>query len=105
MLMAGIACAQQRPSQQAALPVPVSKPTAVVHLFRSPDGHPNGLETTKEGLWIAEEAADRAYLVDWKGNVLHMVATKSHNVSSIAAGGGPQWMACNVMDEHGDPGP
>ena len=35
--------------------MPLCKPKAVVKLFKSPEGHPNGLETTNEGLWIAEE--------------------------------------------------
>ena len=35
--------------------VPVRKPKAVAKLFKSPEGHPNGLENTREGLWIAEE--------------------------------------------------
>jgi hypothetical protein len=51
-LVVGIARAQQRPGQQAAS-VPVRKPKAVVKLFKSPDGHPNGLETTKEGVPVA----------------------------------------------------
>jgi hypothetical protein len=103
-LAAGIAGAQPRPGQQAA-PVPARKPKAVVKLFKSPDGHPNGLEATKEGLWIAEQVSERAYLVDWKGKVLHKVDTESHNVSGIAAGGGYLWMACNGMGVMRDPRP
>lgn len=92
-LAAGLAGAQ-RAGQAAAL---VRKPKEIVKLFKSPDGHPNGLETTREGLWIAEQVSERAYLVDWKGKVLHKVDTESHNVSGIAVGGGYLWMGCNGM--------
>jgi hypothetical protein len=61
----------------------------------SPEGHPNGLENTAEGLWIAEEISERAYLVDWTGKVLHKVDTESHNTSGIAVGGGFLWMSGN----------
>ena len=39
-------------------------------LFKSPDGNPNALEATEDGLWIGEQVTDRAYLVDWNGKVL-----------------------------------
>jgi hypothetical protein len=71
------------------------KPRAVVKLFKSPDGHPNGLETASEGLWIGEQVSERAYLVDWSGKVLRTLETESHNTSGIAAGGGFVWMAAN----------
>jgi len=67
----------------------------VVRLFQSPDGHPNGLEATSEGLWIGEQVTDRAYLVDWQGRVLKRVETESSNTSGIAYGGGFLWMAAN----------
>jgi streptogramin lyase len=79
---------------QASRP-PARKPKAVVKLFKSPEGHPNGLETTTEGLWIGEQVSDRAYLVDWNGKVLRKLDTESHNTSGIAAGGGFVWMAAN----------
>src|SRR4029450_6961897 len=65
-------------------------------LFKSPDGHPNGLESTDEGLWVAEQVTDVAYLLDWKtGKVLRKVETESSNTSGIAYGGGFIWMAAN----------
>ena len=82
---------------RAETSVTARKPKAVTKLFKSPDGHPNGLEATNEGLWIAEEVSERAYLVDWHGKVLRKVDTESHNVSGIAVGGGYLWMACNGM--------
>jgi streptogramin lyase len=67
----------------------------VVKLFKSPDGHPNALETTREGLWIGEQTSDRAHLVDWKGKVLQTVETESSNTSGIAFGAGSLWMGAN----------
>jgi sugar lactone lactonase YvrE len=67
----------------------------VVKLFRSPDGYPNALETAREGLWIGDQATDRAHLVDWTGKVLRTVETESSNTSGIAYGGGFLFMAAN----------
>lgn len=72
-----------------------TRATRPVKLFRSPDGHPNGLETSREGLWIGEQYTDRAYLVDWNGKLLRSVQTESSNTSGIAYGAGYLWMAAN----------
>jgi len=88
--LAGAAVAQEKKGAQPT--VEPRKPKAVVKLSKSPEGFPNGLENTPEGLWIAEEISERAYLVDWNGKVLHRVQAESHNVSGIGAGGGYLWM-------------
>ncbi|MCI0418303.1 MAG: hypothetical protein L0387_29935 [Acidobacteria bacterium] len=67
----------------------------VVKLFKSPDDHPNAMETTREGLWIGEQTTDRAHLMDWQGKLLRTVETESSNTSGIAYGGGFLWMAAN----------
>lgn len=74
---------------------PVHHPRVEV-LWKSPDGHPNALEATEEGLWVGEQVTDIAYLLDWKsGRVLERVPTESSNTSGIAYGGGFLWMAAN----------
>lgn len=74
-------------------PVPNTK---VELLFRSPDGHPNGLEATPAGLWVGEQTTDAACLLDWNnGKLLRRVETESSNTSGIAFGGGFLWMAAN----------
>jgi hypothetical protein len=98
-----IASSQDRGGKQPD--VPLRKPKTVVKLFKSPEGHPNGLENTNEGLWIAEEISERAYLVDWNGKVLHKVDTESHNTSGIAVGGGFLWMSANGRGVGRDPRP
>src|SRR6516162_6636251 len=85
-------------------------------LFKSPDGFPNAIAVTSEGLWIAEQKesgqgaaqyhlpepkdlTEHAWLVDWKGKVLKTVATQSRNTSGMAVGGGYVWMCANAAPE------
>jgi streptogramin lyase len=75
--------------------IPIRK-AKVTKLFKSPEGHPNALEATPEGLWIGEQVSDSAYLVDWEtGKVKKKVTTESSNTSGIAYGGGYLWMGAN----------
>lgn len=82
-------------AQGRATAEPVERRVRVVKLFPSPDGHPNGLEASPEGLWIGEQITDRAHLVDWNGRVVRSLDTESSNTSGIAYGGGFLWMAAN----------
>jgi len=82
-------------------------------LFKAPDGFPNGMAATPEGLWIAEQKlsgaqanqygmqepkslTEMAWLVDWNGKVLKSVQTPSRNTSGMAVGGGYVWMVANA---------
>jgi hypothetical protein len=82
-------------------------------LFRSPEGFPNGLAATPEGLWIGEQKLsgaqaasyklkepksldEAAWLVDWDGKLLKTVKTPSRNTSGMAVGGGYVWMVANA---------
>ncbi|HWC00975.1 MAG TPA: hypothetical protein VG672_29915 [Bryobacteraceae bacterium] len=86
-LMAGVLAAKGR------VPTHVAK---VTKLFRSPEGHPNALEATPQGLWVGEQISDTAYLLDWEtGKVLKKIATESSNTSGMAFGGGYLWMGAN----------
>jgi len=72
------------------------KPYKIEKLFKTPEGHPNAMEATPEGLWIAEQGSDKAYLLDWKdGKILRQFDTESHNTSGMAFGGGYLWMGAN----------
>jgi streptogramin lyase len=85
--------------------VPTHKAKAT-KLFASPDGHPNALEATPEGLWVGEQVTDTAYLLDWKtGKVLKKVPTDSSNTSGLAYGGGYLWMGANGGPVMRDPRP
>lgn len=82
-------------------------------LFRSPEGFPNALAATPEGLWIGEQKMsgaqaktyklpepkslnESAWLVDWNGKLLKTVTTPSRNTSGMAVGGGYVWMIANA---------
>jgi hypothetical protein len=85
-------------------------------LFKSPQGFPNGIAVTPEGLWIGEQKlsgaqaaayhlpepkslAEDAWLVDWNGKLLKTVTTPSRNTSGMAVGGGYVWMVANAPPE------
>jgi streptogramin lyase len=73
-----------------------SKPYRIEKLWKSPEGHPNAMESTPEGLWLVEQATDNAYLCDWKtGRVLRKLETESHNTSGVAFGDGKLWLGAN----------
>ncbi|MDZ4800860.1 MAG: hypothetical protein SGI92_22095 [Bryobacteraceae bacterium] len=85
--------------------VPIRK-AKVTRLFKSPDGHPNALEATPQGLWVGEQVTDSAYLLDWRtGEVLRKVRTESSNTSGLAYGGGYLWMGANGGPLMRDPRP
>jgi len=84
---------------------PVHHPK-VEPLWKSPEGHPNALEATEEGLWVGEQVSDTAFLLDWEtGKVLRKVPTESSNTSGLAYGGGFLWMAANGKSLWRDPKP
>jgi len=65
-------------------------------LFKSPEGYPNAITATADGLWIGEQKTDNACLVDWKGKLLKTVKTESKNTSGMGVGGGYIWMGANT---------
>jgi streptogramin lyase len=92
-----LAGAQQSAGQaNAAPPVRTVKTTP---LFKSPEGYPNGIAATPEGLWIAEQKSDVAHLVDWNGKPLKAVKTESKNTSGLGFGDGCIWMAANAAPQ------
>src|SRR5712691_850837 len=100
--LAGAGTAQPRDAFQgqsgageraAALPVRKAKTTV---LFKSPEGYPNAIAVAPEGLWIAEQKSDNAWLVDWNGKLLKTVRTESKNTSGMGVGGGYVWMGANA---------
>jgi hypothetical protein len=77
-------------------------------LFKSPDGFPNAIAASPEGLWIAEQLTltdppsgktNNVYLVDWNGKVLKTVRNESRNTSGMGYGGGYLWIAANAPPE------
>lgn len=90
------------PGRSAAPPPPVHKAT-VTKLFKTPDGHPNALDATADGLWIGEQVTDRAVLMDLNGKVLKTLDTECHNCSGLAVGGGYIWMSANGAQQFDRP--
>src|SRR5437588_5788073 len=87
------AVAATRASRAADRPVVRPK---VELLWKAPEAHPNALQATTEGLWVADQVTDAAYLLNWKtGKLIRMVQTESSNTSGIAYGGGFLWMGAN----------
>lgn len=91
----------------------VARKAKTKKLFKCPQGYPNGLAATPEGLWIAEQKLsgaqakaynlpepksldEAAWLVDWNGKLLKTVTTPSRNTSGLAVGGGYVWMIANA---------
>ena len=90
-----------------------SRMAKTTKLFKSPQGFPNGIAVTPEGLWIAEQKlsgaqsaayhlpepkslTEDAWLVDWNGKLPKTVTTPSRNTSGMAVGGGYVWMVANA---------
>ena len=69
-------------SMEAAKDAP-TRAAKVTRLFESLDGHPNGLGTSEEGLWIGEAARllrlTTDVLRDWERNGLLTVPRDPHN--------------------------
>src|SRR5216684_1989737 len=89
--------AAQSPStgRGGAPPVTVRKAKTTT-LFKSPEGYPNAITATQDGLWIGEQRSDNACLVDWNGKLLKTVKTESKNTSGMGVGDGYIWMGANA---------
>ena len=104
-----------RDGEQSKRRVP-SRMAKTTKLFKSPQGFPNAIAVTPEGLWIGEQKlsgaqaaqyhlpepkslTEEAWLVDWDGKLLKTVATPSRNTSGMAVGGGYVWMVANAPPE------
>ena len=73
-----------------------SRKAKVEVLWKAPDGHPNALEATQEGLWVGDQMSDAAHLLDWNtGRLIRSVQTECYNTCGIAYGAGFLWMAAN----------
>ena len=77
-------------------PKPTVRRAKTTTLFKSPEGYPNAIAATPEGLWIGEQRTDNAHLVDWHGKLLKTVKTESKNTSGMGVGGGYIWMGANA---------
>ena len=82
--------------------VPVRKTGKVEIAFKSPGPQPNGLQATKDGLWIIDQSAgSKVYLVDYSdGRVLRSFETDTVRPSGITFDGEALWIGSTFSYEN-----
>ena len=81
-------------------PVRTRQTGKIETVFKSPGPKPNGLQATKEGLWILDQGDNRAYLVSYQdGKVLRALDTESKAGSGITFDGEAIWIASTYSRE------
>ncbi|MEO7650605.1 MAG: hypothetical protein ABIZ80_09050 [Bryobacteraceae bacterium] len=69
-------------------------------VFKSPGPKPNGLQATKDGLWIMDQGDNHAYLVSYQdGRVLRKLPTDADKASGITYDGQAIWLASTYSRE------
>jgi len=79
----------------------IRKVGKVETVFDSPGPQPNGLQATKDGLWIMDQGeGNKAYLVDYdKGKVLRGFQTETEKSSGITFDGEALWVGSTYSRE------
>ena len=87
----------------AAVPldrIPTRRSGKVEIAFKSPGPQPNGLQATKDGLWIIDQGAEsKAYLVDYDGRLLRGFPTETTRSSGITFDGEALWIGSTYSRE------
>ncbi|MBI4904568.1 MAG: hypothetical protein HY820_13080 [Acidobacteria bacterium] len=72
----------------------------VIQTYKSPGPKPNGLQATRDGLWILDQGDNKAYLVEYEsGKVLRALETESKAGSGITFDGEAIWLASTYSRE------
>lgn len=80
--------------------LPVRKAGKVEIAFKSPATKPNGLQATKDGLWIIDQGPrNQAHLVDYNGKVLRGFETETESSSGITYDGEALWIGSTYSRE------
>ena len=81
--------------------IKIRKVGKVETVFDSPGPQPNGLQATKDGLWIIDQGAgNKAYLVSYeKGKVLRGFETETEKSSGITFDGEALWIGSTYSRE------
>ena len=81
--------------------IPTRKVGKVETVFDSPGHQPNGLQATKDGLWIMDQGANnKAYLVSYEdGKVLRSFETETDKSSGITFDGEALWIGSTYSRE------
>ena len=82
--------------------MPVRRTGKVEIAFKSPGPQPNGLQATKDGLWIIDQSAgSKVYLVDYAdGRVLRSFETDTVRPSGITFDGEALWIGSTFSYEN-----
>ncbi len=79
---------------QAAASFPTTVAPSVERAFRSPGKNPNGLQATRDGLWVLDQGTNRVALVRYEdGRVIREFATETDRGSGITHDGSALWIA------------
>ncbi|MBL8215449.1 MAG: hypothetical protein JNK87_32310 [Bryobacterales bacterium] len=100
----GLVAAGSAANLAAAAPrldqLPVRKTGKVEIVFKSPAAKPNGLQATKDGLWIIDQGSkNEAHLVDYKGKVIKGFETETQASSGITFDGEALWIGSTYSRE------
>src|SRR6266496_2904266 len=81
--------------------IPIRKAGKVETVFKSPGPQPNGLQATKDGLWIMDQGeGNKAYLVTYEGGkVLRSFETETDKSSGITFDGEALWIGSTYSRE------
>ena len=81
--------------------IPIRRVGKVETVFKSPGPQPNGLQATKDGLWIMDQGAgNKAYLVSYEdGKVLRSFETETDKSSGITFDGEALWIGSTYSRE------
>jgi hypothetical protein len=102
-MAAGARAADAAPCDPPSLAtIPLRKTGKVEIAFKSPGPQPNGLQATKEGLWIIDQSAgSRVSLVDYTdGRVLRTFETDTVRPSGITFDGEALWIGSTFSYEN-----
>src|SRR5438874_2095098 len=81
--------------------VPTRKVGKVEIVFKTPKQQPNGLQATKEGLWIIDQGREGnwAHLTDYSGKVIKGTETETFASSGITWDGEALWIGSTYSRE------
>jgi hypothetical protein len=69
-------------------------------VFKSPGPHPNGLQATRDGLWVMDQGDNKAYLLSYTdGRVVREFLTEADRASGITFDGESLWLGSTYNRE------
>ena len=73
---------------------PTTVADRVDRLFKTPGPHPNGMQATRDGLWILDQQTNRVSLCEFRsGNIKHEIDTEADRGSGLTFDGTSLWIS------------